>query len=58
MDIVRFEPSGNEGAGRALPVSSIPNFFEAADAKSAKPLCRKKNMLLHAEKALLAVFFV
>ena len=47
MDIVRFEPSANEGAGRALPASSLSNFFEAAAALSAKPLCRKKNILLH-----------
>ena len=47
MDIVRFEPSANEGAGRALHVSSLSNFFEAADTKSAKPLCRKKSILLH-----------
>ena len=47
MDIVRFEPSANEGAGRALPASSISNFFDVADAKAGKPLCRKKNMLLH-----------
>ena len=48
MDIVRFEPKENEGAGRALPLSSIPNFSDAADAKAGKALCRKKNMLLHA----------
>lgn len=48
MDIVRFEPNGREGAGGALPVSSLPNFFESADAKSAKQHCRKKSALLHA----------
>lgn len=48
MDIVRFGPTESEGAGRALPVSSLHNFFEAADAKSAKQHCRKKGALLHA----------
>jgi RNase P/RNase MRP subunit p30 len=47
MDIVRFEPSANEGAGRALSVSSLSIFFDAADAKSAKQFCRKKSALLH-----------
>ena len=47
MDIVRFEPSDNEGAGRALPISSIPNFFDAANALAAKQLCRKKCALVH-----------
>lgn len=47
MDIVRFGPTDNEGAGRALPASSLPNFFEAADAKAAKQHCRKKGALLH-----------
>ena len=48
MDIVRFEPSANEGAGRVLPVSSLPNFFDAASALAAKQLCRKKGALVHA----------
>jgi len=48
MDIVRFEPSSNEGAGRALPVSSLSNFFDAGNALAAKQACRKKNALLHA----------
>ncbi len=48
MDIVRFEPSANEGAGRALAVSSLANFFDAATALAAKPHCRKKGALLHA----------
>jgi len=47
MDIVRFEPSANEGAGRALPVSSVANFFEAATALAAKQFCRKRSALLH-----------
>ena len=48
MDIVRFGPTGSEGADRALPVSSLPNFFDAADAKAAKQCCRKKGALVHA----------
>jgi len=48
MDIVRFEPLSGEGAGRALPVSSLSNFFESANALAAKQVCRKKNSLLHA----------
>ena len=48
MDIVRFEPSANEGAGRALPASSLANFSDVADAKAAKQVCRKKGTLLHA----------
>jgi len=47
MDIVRFEPNESEGAGRALPVSSLPFFFDSADAKAAKQFCRKKGALLH-----------
>jgi len=47
MDIVRFEPTGKEGAGRALPVSSLSNFFDAANALAAKQLCRKKFALVH-----------
>ena len=47
MDIVRFEPNESEGAGRALHVSSISNFFDAADARAAKQPCRKKGALVH-----------
>ena len=47
MDIVRFGLSANEGAGRALSVSSIPNFFDSANALAAKQVCRKKGALVH-----------
>ncbi|MFA6907932.1 MAG: hypothetical protein WC263_03820 [Candidatus Micrarchaeia archaeon] len=48
MDIVRFEPNESEGAGRALPVSSLPFFFDIANATAAKGVCRKKSALVHA----------
>jgi RNase P/RNase MRP subunit p30 len=47
MDIVRFVPDGREGAGRALPVSSLSFFFDAANALAAKQSCRKKGALVH-----------
>jgi len=48
MDIVCFGPVGNpNGAGQALPASSLPNFSSAQDGKQAKGACRKKNTLLH-----------
>ena len=47
MDIIRFEPSSNEGAGRALPASSLSFFFDAANALAAKQVCRKKGALVH-----------
>ncbi|MFA6328150.1 MAG: hypothetical protein WCY41_01765 [Candidatus Micrarchaeia archaeon] len=46
-DIVRFEPTGKDGAGRALPASSLPNFFEAANALAARQFCRKKGAIVH-----------
>lgn len=33
--------------GNVILASKLSNFFEAADAKSAKNFCRKKNILLH-----------
>ena len=48
MDIVRFVPSGEKGAMRALAATSLPDFSEAADAKAAKQHCRKQGALVHA----------
>ena len=46
-DIVRFVPVANEGAGRALSVSSLSFFFDSANALAAKQVCRKKFALVH-----------
>jgi hypothetical protein len=47
MDIVCFELKESKGAMQALAASSIKNFSEAADARAAKPLCRKEGALVH-----------
>lgn len=47
MDIVRFVPTGEKGAMRALSAPAIPGFSEVSDAKAAKQACRRQGALVH-----------
>ncbi|MCX6771459.1 MAG: hypothetical protein NTX79_05380 [Candidatus Micrarchaeota archaeon] len=47
VDIVLFQGLETSAAEGKIFSGSLSNFFSAPDARAAKPLCRKKGILLH-----------